>query len=156
MGQTLTKPVDFCQGRTAYHADAADVRPCRPKVGAQIELMTRHLCAQERRSELLAVDRQVVRQLQLLRRWRRPCTPSKVPCWIAAWRCNARDAPWRPRSRAMLEQRHYARQPSVSPTQPCTVSTAEHAVRALVARLQTADSVLINAAYAAEWSVHDG
>ena len=78
MDQTLRKLDDCPQDRTAYHADAADVRPRHPKVGAQIELMARHLCVQERRSELLAVDRQVVRQLQLLRRWRRPCTPSQA------------------------------------------------------------------------------
>ena len=75
MDQTLTKLSDFCQDRTAYHADAADVRPCHPKVLAQMQPNERHLCVQERRSELLAVDRQVVRQLQLLRRWRRPCIP---------------------------------------------------------------------------------
>ena len=76
MGQTLTKPADFCQGRTAYHADAADVRPCLPKVCAQMQLNERHLCVQERRSELLAVKREVVRQLQLLRGWQRPCSQS--------------------------------------------------------------------------------
>ena len=76
MDQTLTKLSDFCQERTAYHADAADVRPCRPKLYAQMQLIARHLCVQERRLELLAVEREVVRQLQLLRRWQRPCSQS--------------------------------------------------------------------------------
>ena len=156
MDQNLRKPSDFSQGRTAYHADAADVRPCRPDLADPQELDRRHGMHQERRSELFALQCEVVRQLQLLRRWRRPCTQSIIPCWIAAWRCNARSAPWRPWSRAMLEWRQHNRQPSVTATQPRTVSTAEHAVRALVARLWTPDSVSINAAHAAEWSVHDG
>ena len=72
MGQTLTKPVDFCQDWTAYHADAADVRPCLPDPARPQELDERQGTHQERRSELLAVECEVVRQLQLLRRRRRP------------------------------------------------------------------------------------
>ena len=72
MGQTLRKPNDFSQGRTAYHADAADVRPCLPDPSRPQELDERQETHQERRSELLAVEREVVRQLQLLRRRRRP------------------------------------------------------------------------------------
>ena len=75
MDQTLRKLDDCPQDRTAYHADAADVRPRHPDPAHPIELDERHGMHQERRSELLAVDRQVVRQLQLLRRWRRPCIP---------------------------------------------------------------------------------
>ena len=76
MGQTLTKPVDFCQGRTASHADAADVRPCLPDPARPQELNERQGTHQERRSELLAVESEVVRQLQLLRGWQRPCSQS--------------------------------------------------------------------------------
>ena len=43
---------------------------------AQMQLNERHLCVQERRSELLAVESEVVRQLQLLRGWQRPCSQS--------------------------------------------------------------------------------
>jgi hypothetical protein len=64
----VRKPVDFSHSPTAYHAEVADVRPCHPKVFAQMQPNERHLCVQERCSELVAVECEVVRQLQLLRR----------------------------------------------------------------------------------------
>jgi hypothetical protein len=70
--QTLTKLVDLCQGPTAYHAEVADVRPWHPDPAHPQELDERQGMHQERRSELFAVEREVVRQLQLLRRRRRP------------------------------------------------------------------------------------
>ena len=54
VGQGLTKVVDLCQARAPYHAEVADVRPRLPLVGAQIELVERHLCVQERHPELSA------------------------------------------------------------------------------------------------------
>jgi hypothetical protein len=74
VGQTLRKLNHFSQGRTASHADAADVRPCLPDPVRPQELDERQGTHQERRSELLAVESEVVRQLQLLRGWRRPCS----------------------------------------------------------------------------------
>ena len=76
MDQTLRKLSDFSQDRTAYHADAADVRPCLPDPARPQELDERQGTHQERRSELLAVKREVVRQVQLLRGWQRPCSQS--------------------------------------------------------------------------------
>ena len=67
----LTFSVDLCQDRTPSHPDAAEVRPCHPDQAAQMELAERHLCVQERCLKVLAVNHEVVRQEQLLRRrWR--------------------------------------------------------------------------------------
>ena len=54
VAQCLGKLVDFSQTRAPYHADVAEVRPRLPLVGAQIELVERHLCVQERRQKLSA------------------------------------------------------------------------------------------------------
>ena len=67
----LRKVVAFSQDRTPSHPDAAEVRPCHPDQAAQMELAERHLCVQERCLKVLAVNHEVVRQEQLLRRrWR--------------------------------------------------------------------------------------
>ena len=76
MGQSLRIRSVFSQARTPYHAETADVRPCRPSPAHPQELDERQGTHQERRSELLAVEREVVRQLQLLRGWQRPCSQS--------------------------------------------------------------------------------
>ena len=52
----------------ASRADAAEVRPCLPDQGAQMQLAEHHLCVQERCPNVLAVNHEVVRQIKLLRR----------------------------------------------------------------------------------------
>ena len=47
--QNLRESDTFSQIQTAYHADAADVRPRLPLVGAQMQLAARYLCVQKRR-----------------------------------------------------------------------------------------------------------
>ena len=68
VGQGLTKVVAFRQDWTPSHTDAAEVRPRLPNLGSPLELDERRGTVQFRRSELLAVNQEVVRQLQLLRR----------------------------------------------------------------------------------------
>ena len=60
--QNLGKSDTFSQSRSAYHADAADVRPRLPLMCAQIELDARYLCVQERRSDSVVGNLQVVRK----------------------------------------------------------------------------------------------
>ena len=67
VSESLGKLIAFSQARAPYHTDAAEVRPRLPNLGAQMELAERHLCVQFRRSELHAVNHELVRQLQLLR-----------------------------------------------------------------------------------------
>ena len=67
LSESLGKLIAFSQARAPYHTDAAEVRPRLPNLGAQMELAERHLCVQFRRSELHAVNHELVRQLQLLR-----------------------------------------------------------------------------------------
>lgn len=68
VGQGLTKVVAFRQDWTPSHTDAAEVRPRLPNLGSPLELDERRGTVQFRRSELPAVNHEVVRQLQLLRR----------------------------------------------------------------------------------------
>ena len=75
MGQTLRKHSDFSQDWTAYHADADDVRPCRPSPAHPQELDERQGTHQERHLELLVGSQEVVRQLQLLP------SPMRLSCW---------------------------------------------------------------------------
>ena len=75
MGQTLRKHSDFSQDWTAYHADADDVRPCRPSPAHPQELDERQGTHQERHLELLVGSQEVVRQLQLLP------SPMRSSCW---------------------------------------------------------------------------
>jgi hypothetical protein len=76
VGRNLGIRLVFSQARTPYHAETADVRPCLPKVCAQMELNERHLCVQVRRLELVVVSQEVVRQLEL---WR---SPMPMSCWM--------------------------------------------------------------------------
>jgi hypothetical protein len=67
----LRKVVAFSQDRTPSHADAAEVRPCHPDQATTTALNERRSCGQERCLKLLAVNHEVVRRLELLRRrWR--------------------------------------------------------------------------------------
>ena len=66
----LTFSVDLCQDRTPSHPDAAEVRPCHPRPGSPVELDERYRRVQERCLKVLAVNHEVVRQEQLLRRRR--------------------------------------------------------------------------------------
>ena len=67
----LGKLVAFSQDRTPSHPDAAEVRPCHPRPGSPVELDERYRRVQERCLKVLAVNHEVVRQEQLLRRrWR--------------------------------------------------------------------------------------
>ena len=67
MSESLTKVIDFCQGRAPYHTDAAEVRPRLPNLCTPMVLDERRGSVQFRRSELHAVNHELVRQLQLLR-----------------------------------------------------------------------------------------
>ena len=68
----LRKVVAFSQDRTPSHPDAAEVRPCHPRPGSPVELDERYRRVQEVCLKVLAVNHEVVRQEQLLRRrWRR-------------------------------------------------------------------------------------
>ena len=70
-GSGLTFTVDLCQDRTPSHPDAAEVRPCHPDQATTTALNERCSCGQERCLKLLAVNHEVVRRLELLRRrWR--------------------------------------------------------------------------------------
>ena len=60
--RNLGKSDTFSQIQTAYHADAADIRPRLPVVGAQIELAARYLCVQKRRPDSVVGNFEVVRQ----------------------------------------------------------------------------------------------
>ena len=71
VAKTLGKLVDFSQARAPSRTDAAEVRPCLPKVCRPMERNERQGTVKERHPELLAVRCEVVRQLELLRR-RRP------------------------------------------------------------------------------------
>ena len=68
VGQGLGKLVDSSEARAPSHTDAAEVRPRLPNLGSPLELDERRGTVQFRRSELPAVNQEVVRQLQLLRR----------------------------------------------------------------------------------------
>ena len=71
VGQGLGKLVDFSQARahTVPHRRCrSPVRPRLPNLGSPLELDERRGTVQFRRSELPAVNQEVVRQLQLLRR----------------------------------------------------------------------------------------
>ena len=60
--RNLEESDTFFQIQTAYHADAADVRPRLPVVGAQIELAARYLCVQKRCPDSVVGFFEVVRQ----------------------------------------------------------------------------------------------
>ena len=60
--RNLEESDTFFQIQTAYHADAADIRPRLPVVGAQIELVARYLCVQKRRPGSVVGNFEVVRQ----------------------------------------------------------------------------------------------
>ena len=68
MSESLGKRIAFSEARAPYHTDAAEVRPRLPNLGSPLELDERRGTVQFRRSELPAVNQEVVRQLQLLRR----------------------------------------------------------------------------------------
>ena len=60
--RNLRESDTFSQIQTAYHADAADIRPRLPLVGAQIQLAARYLCVQKRRPDSVVGNFEVVRQ----------------------------------------------------------------------------------------------
>ena len=60
--QNLRESDTFSQIQTAYHADAADVRPRLPLLGAQMQLAARYLCVQKRRPGSVVGNFEVVRQ----------------------------------------------------------------------------------------------
>ena len=67
MSETLGKLIAFSQGRAPYHTEAAEVRPRLPNLCTPLVLDERRGSVQFRRSELHAVNHELVRQLQLLR-----------------------------------------------------------------------------------------
>ena len=71
VGQTLTKVVVLRQDRTPSRTDSADVRACNPRPGSPVELDERYRRVQDRCLKVFAVNHEVVRQEQLLRRRRR-------------------------------------------------------------------------------------
>ena len=71
VARSLGRLVAFSEGRTPSHPDAAEVRPCHPDQATTTALNERRSCGQERCLKLLAVNHEVVRRLELLRRrWR--------------------------------------------------------------------------------------
>ena len=71
VARSLGRLVAFSEGRTPSHPDAAEVRPCHPRPGSPVELAERYRRVQERCLKVLAVNHEVVRHLELLRRrWR--------------------------------------------------------------------------------------